>query len=430
MRSGKSIPSFKQGRIMVRTAGKVVVLGGCGVVGTASTKTLASAKEFSEVVIGDIDIKKASALAKQLGDKVSAVQVNAGDTASVKKAITGASMVVNTVGPYYTFLKPILSTVIDSGINYVDVNDDTGATYEALAMDAAAKKANITAIIGMGSSPGVTNLLARYAARELLEECESIDMFHTHGGEPTEGPGVIAHRFYCMNVDVPMFLDGKAVKLTQAESENYTEMVEFTNLPGKHKVYPYPHPEPITLPMYVKNGLKRVTNKGSVLPTEYYELTRAVHHCGLSTKEPVMIGGQQVIPHDFAIAFLIKKRDEILKQVNFGQQRGCVKIVVKGKKKGTLEPRTYVFSLVSEGAGKNQALGEATGIPCAFGAILLQRGRIKQKGVLPPEAGIDAMQFLSLMQEAMGLDEKDKSKSSPLIAESIDEHGNVKKMEF
>ncbi|NMC07496.1 MAG: saccharopine dehydrogenase, partial [Candidatus Lokiarchaeota archaeon] len=225
---------------MVRTAGKVVVLGGCGVVGTASTKTLASAKEFSEVVIGDIDIKKASALAKQLGDKVSAVQVNAGDTASVKKAITGASMVVNTVGPYYTFLKPILSTVIDSGINYVDVNDDTGATYEALAMDAAAKKANITAIIGMGSSPGVTNLLAGYAARELLEECESIDMFHTHGGEPTEGPGVIAHRFYCMNVDVPMFLDGKAVKLTQAESENYTEMVEFTNLPGKHKVYPYP----------------------------------------------------------------------------------------------------------------------------------------------------------------------------------------------
>jgi saccharopine dehydrogenase-like NADP-dependent oxidoreductase len=104
--------------------------------------------------------------------------------------------------------------------------------------------------------------------------------------------------------------------------------------------------------------------------------------------------------------------------------------VVKGKKKGTLEPRTYVFSLVSEGAGKGQALGEATGIPCAYGAILMQRGKIKQKGVLPPEACVDAMQFLSLMQDAMGLDEKVKSKQSPLIYESIDEHGNVKRMDF
>jgi saccharopine dehydrogenase (NAD+, L-lysine-forming) len=344
-----------------RKPARVVVLGGCGVVGTAASKTLAKSKEFSDVVIGDIDFKKASALAKVLGEKVSAVQVNASDTSSVKQAIKGADMVVNCVGPYYTFLKPILSTVIESGINYVDVNDDTGATYEALAMDAAAKKANITALIGMGSSPGVTNLLAGYAARELLEECESIDMFHTHGGEPAEGPGVIAHRFYCMNVDVPMFLDGKAVKVTQADSEKHTEQVEFTNLPGKYKVYPYPHPEPITLPMFVKNGLKRVTNKGSVLPEEYYNLTRAVHHCGLSSKDPVMVSGQQVIPHEFAIAYLIKQRDEILKRVNFGEQRGCVKIVVKGKKKGTLEPRTYVFSLVSEGAGKGQALGEATG---------------------------------------------------------------------
>nr|MDO8108742.1 saccharopine dehydrogenase NADP-binding domain-containing protein [Candidatus Sigynarchaeota archaeon] len=418
---------------MVKTEGKAVVLGGCGVVGTAATKTLANAKvkEFSQVVIADIDLEKATQLAKKLGDKVSAIKVNAGDAASVKNAVKGATTVLNCVGPYYTYEKTILPAVIESGINYVDVNDDTGATYEALAMDGAAKKANITAIIGMGSSPGVTNMLAGYAAKGLMDECESIDLFHTHGGEPTEGPGVIAHRFYCMNVDVPMFLDGKAVKLSQAESEKHTEMVEFINLPGKHKVYPYPHPEPITLPMFLKDrGLKRVTNKGNVLPVEYYDLTRDIHKLGLSSKEPVVVNGVKVIPHDFAIAYLIKRRDEILKAQSFGEQRGCVKIVCKGKKKGTLEPRTYVFSLVSEGAGKGQALGEATGLPCAFGAILLQRGKIKQKGVLPPEACVDAMTFMSLMSEALSLNEKDESKKSPVIFESIDEHGVVKRQEF
>jgi len=416
---------------VVRTPGKAVVLGGCGVVGTAATKTLAKSKDFSAVVIADINLEKAKQVAKGLGQKVSAMKLNAADGDSVKAAVKDADVVVNCVGPYYTFEKTILPAVIESGINYVDVNDDTGSTYEALDMDGAAKDAGITALIGMGSSPGITNLLAGYAARDLLDECESIDLLHTHGGEPTEGAGVIAHRFYCMDVEVPMFLDGQAVKLSQAESENYTEMVDFINLPGQYKVYPYPHPEPITLPIFLKDrGLQRVTNKGSVLPDEYYNLTRDMHKLGLASKDPVVVNGIKIIPHDFAIAYLIKRRDEILQETNFGEQRGCVKIVCKGKKKDTLEPRTYVFSLVSEGAGKGQALGEATGMPAAFGAILLKRGKIKEKGVLPPEGCVNAMEFLSLMQESLGLNEQVESKKSPVIFESIDEEGNVKRQEF
>lgn len=400
-------------------------------VGTAAVKTLVKVDDFSEVVIADIDLEKAKKLAEVLGKKASAVQFDASSVESVKKVIAGSDVVLNCVGPFYRFEKTILSAVIDEGINYVDVNDDVGATYDALDMNGGAKKAGITALIGMGSSPGVTNLLASYAARDLLDECDSIDMYHTHGGEPNEGPGVIGHRFYCLTIDVPMFLDGKAITVTQEESEGYTDEVEFINLEGKHTVYPYPHPEPITMPMFLKGvGLKRVTNKGSVLPEEYYNLTRAVHRLGLGSKEPVHVNGQDVIPHDFAIAYLITRRDEILEKVNFGEQRGCVKIVCKGKKKKTKEPRTYVFSLVSEGAGKGQALGEGTGIPAAFGAILMQRGKIKEKGVLPPEACVDPMAFLQLMREVMSIDDSDESKKSPVIFESIDENGKVKKMEF
>ncbi|MHA1684361.1 MAG: saccharopine dehydrogenase family protein [Promethearchaeota archaeon] len=410
---------------------RVTILGGCGVVGTAATRTLAKVGDFDEVVIADIDLNKAQAVAKQIGEKISAIEFNANDSESIKAAIAGSDVVLNCVGPYYKYEKKILSAVIESGINYVDVNDDVGATYDALKLNDEAESKGVTALIGMGSSPGVTNLLATYAFNDLLDECESIDMFHTHGGEPSEGPGVIGHRFYCLTIDVPMFLDGQSLSLTQEESEEHTEVVSFINLPGKHKVYPYPHPEPITLPMYLKGkGLKRVTNKGSVLPEEYYNLTRTIHRTGMGTKEPIMVNGQEVIPHDFAISFLIKRRDEILETTNFGEQRGCVKIVCKGKKKRTKEPRTYVFNLVSEGAGKGQALGEATGIPAAFGVIMMQRGKIKKKGVFPPEACVDPMTFIALMQEVLSLDESKDSKKSPLIFESIDENGNSKRMDF
>lgn len=404
---------------------RVTVLGGCGAVGNVVVRTLAGFEDFSEVLIADMDMPKANKIAAELGNKVSAVKLDATDSESIKAAVQGSDVVVNCVGPFYVFEKTILSTIIDLGINYVDINDDTGATYDALDMHEAAKKADITALIGMGSSPGATNLLAKFAATILLKETDSIDLYHAHGGEPEEGAAVIGHRFYCMRQDVPVFIDGKAKNLTQKEAESLREEVEFINLKGKHLVYPYPHPEPITMPRFIK-GLKRVTNKGTVLPNEYYELTRKIHECGLDGQDPVVVKGQEILPYDFAIAYLIKRRDEILKETNFGEARGCVKIVVSGKS-ARKKPHTYIFSLASEGVAKGQAMGEGTGIPAAMGAVLMIRGKIKEKGVLPPEACVNPMEFMSLMQEVLKV-KKVGGEGSPLIIESIDEAGNVKRM--
>jgi saccharopine dehydrogenase (NAD+, L-lysine-forming) len=410
---------------------KIVVLGGCGAVGRHTVRTLSHSKDVDEVVIADINLDLAEKMAEEMGEKVSAAKVNANDTESIRNAIRNSDVVVNTIGPYYLFEKKILQTVIDEGINYVDICDDTGATYDALALDEKAKTKGVTALIGMGSSPGVTNVLAAFAAttKSILTECESIDLYHIHGGEPVEGAGVIGHRFYCMQQDVPMFIDGKMLNLSQKESENYIDEIEFINLKGKHKVYPYPHPEPITMSKWIP-GIKRVTNKGTVLPTEYYDLTRTLFNSGLASREPIIVNGVPVVPHDFATQFLIKRRDEILKETNFGEQRGCVKIVVTGKNSQKLA-RKYIFYLVSEGAGKGQAMGEGTGIPCALGALLMLKGKLKNgPGVLPPEACVDAMEFLSLMRKTMKIDKKDESKKSPLIIHKIDEKGNIETIDI
>ncbi|MHC1591067.1 MAG: saccharopine dehydrogenase family protein, partial [Candidatus Helarchaeales archaeon] len=146
--------------------------------------------------------------------------------------------------------------------------------------------------------------------------------------------------------------------------------------------------------------------------------------CGLDSKEPINVKGQKVIPYDFAISYLIKRRDEILKATNFGEQRGCVKIVVKGwNYKG--QETTFVFSLISEGIGKGEAMGAGTGIPAALGAIMLQQGMIKGKGVLPPEACVDALKFLKLMRKILSVDDSDATRRSPLIVQRIDPDGSV-----
>ncbi|MFW9909419.1 MAG: saccharopine dehydrogenase C-terminal domain-containing protein, partial [Candidatus Thorarchaeota archaeon] len=132
----------------------------------------------------------------------------------------------------------------------------------------------------------------------------------------------------------------------------------------------------------------------------------------------IHVGQSEVSPRDFAIAYIINERERILKETNFGEQRGSLKISIKGVEDG--EPRQYNFSMSSIG----QSMGEGTGIPAALGAMLMKRGKISDKGVLPPEACVNPLDFLGLMQEHLKLD-KMTSKGSPLLIESIDKEGNV-----
>jgi len=405
---------------------KIIVLGGCGTVGSTAVKTLISNDEFSEVVIGDFNIEKAKELVARLrSKKVSAVKVDAENEKSIKDAVKDADVVLNCVGPFYKTVKNVVRAVIDARINYVDICDDVDVTMDIFKMDGAAKKAGITAVIGMGSSPGATNLIAKFVTDHLLDEVDSIGIFHAHGGEPVEGKGVIGHRFHSMSIDIPMFLD-RRLKTVKYFGEDGIALRQTFNFPilGEVPVYPYPHPEQVTLPKYIK--CNEVTNKGSVIPNEYYDLTRDMCRLGLSSTEPLDVEGRTIIPYDFAVAYILRERERILKETNFGIQRGCCSTVVRGKKDGKY--REYRVHMAS----KSQALGEGTGIPAAIGAILMQQGKITEKGVFPPEGCINPQAFLDLVPQVIKFDKAKEGGESfgGLIAEMVDESGNVKKIDI
>jgi saccharopine dehydrogenase (NAD+, L-lysine-forming) len=420
-----NIVKFNNVKFLILEAGKmtkVIVLGGCGAVGSIAVKTLATQHVINHIVIGDQNMERAEKIISEIGnEKVSAIQFDAMDPQSIKNAIKGCDIVLNCVGPFYKSVKIILRAVIESGINYVDVCDDVDVTLEIFEMDEDAKKAGISALIGMGSSPGATNLLAKFAAENLLDETDSIDIFHAHGGEPFEGEGVIGHRFHCMSIDIPMYLDGelKYVKYFEEDGIALRQTFDFPVLGKGIHLFPYPHPEQVTLPKYIK--VNQVTNKGTVIPDEYYALTRELCRLGLAGKEPLMVKGQSVVPSEFATAYIIRERDRILKETNFGSQRGCCSVVVKGKKDEKYQE--YRFHMASG----SEALGEGTGIPAAIAVILMQQGKIPQLGVYPPEGGVNPVDFIDLISSVMKLGEKKEGDDSfsGVIVESVDAEGNV-----
>lgn len=407
---------------------KVVVLGGAGAVGSVAARTLARHGLFDAVTVADLDVGGAQRVAAELGTGVGqALTFDALDPASVRQAITGADVVLNCVGPFYKTVKPILDVVLDAGLPYVDVCDDVDVTEELFAWHERAQQAGVTALIGMGNSPGATNLLAKLAAEQFLAETDSVGIFHAHGGEPVEGPGVIGHRFHCMSIDIPMFLEGelKYVKYFEPDGVALRQPFDFPVLGPGVQLYPYPHPEQVTLPRFIK--VREVTNKGTVLPAAYYDLTRDLCQLGLASREPVQVGGASVAPYDFAVAYILRERERILQETGFGQQRGCCSVVVRGRNSSGLA-REYRFHMASA----SQALGEGTGIPAAVGAILMQQGRIQTKGVLPPEGCVRPMDFVGLIPRVMRLDpERVGGKSfGGVIVEKVDHEGRVTTMKL
>jgi saccharopine dehydrogenase-like NADP-dependent oxidoreductase len=58
---------------------KVICIGGCGVVGSVAVKTLAAFSDFSEVVIGDINVEKAQELIQTNPAKISFQKIDVND---------------------------------------------------------------------------------------------------------------------------------------------------------------------------------------------------------------------------------------------------------------------------------------------------------------------------------------------------------------
>ncbi|MEW6555327.1 MAG: saccharopine dehydrogenase NADP-binding domain-containing protein [Actinomycetota bacterium] len=397
---------------------RLVVLGGCGAVGSTAMRYLAPTDYYDEIVVADKDIAAARELAAELGEgKVKAFELNADDPQNLKEAMAGADVILNCVGPFYKYGPPILEAAVAAGIDYVDICDDMDATEIMLEMDGKAKEAGISALIGMGSSPGMANVLVKLTAETLLDKVDSVDIYHAHGGEDVEGPAVIKHRFHSMEIDIPMFLDGeyKTVRLFEESGRALEEETDFRDV-GTYPVYGYPHPETITLPKYIK-GVKRVTNLGLVIPVSYANLIKDMVRLGVTSDEPLEVQGQQIIPREFAVAFVISRRDGLLKEAGIDFARGCLKIVVKGEKDG--EASTYVFQMSSSGMG----MGEGTGIPAAMGAIMMGQGKITLKGAFPPEAAVnpaDMIQLAGVLIKSSG-----KGDSAPIYIEQIDADGKV-----
>ncbi len=72
-------------------------------------------------------------------------------------------------------------------------------------------------------------------------------------------------------------------------------------------------------------------------------------------------------------------------------------------------------------------MGEGTGVPAALGTMLMATGKIRDKGVLPPESCVDPMDLLELARDRVSIGEK---KGLRIVIEHIDKDGSSRLLDL
>ncbi|SFG28660.1 Saccharopine dehydrogenase, NADP-dependent [Desulfotomaculum arcticum] len=407
-----------KGRIEYGGNEMIVLLLGTGAVGEAYA-VLAKIGDprgewLEKLVLADYDLERAQKVQARLGDqgRFPAEQVDVTKKEQVVELIQKyqVDLVMNACAQVFNV--PIFDGAYEAGCNYMDmamtlseINSEdpyhkTGVMlgdYQ-FACDQAWKDKGQLALLGMGIDPGVSEIFAKYAEKNLFDQ---IDEIAVRDGSNMEIEGYdFAPSFSIWSVleectNPPVYWDEDKGWYT-AHPMSGSEIFDFPEGIGSIEVVSVEHEEVINLPRWINKGLKKVSFKIG-LGREFVNIIKLLYKLGLTSKELINVKGMEVAPRDVVEACLPNPAE-------LGHQmkgKICVGTLVKGFKDN--EPRdVYIYQVADNQVCMNKLNCQAVAAQTACGSIiateLLARKIWRGAGVLPPEA-FEPEPFMGLMEK-------------------------------
>ena len=357
---------------------KALVVG-LGAVGSVIAQVLLGGKAIESVTMADKNTAHALEIAKLSPSRTRVVKIDANNKEDLEAVIEGKDAVINAGHPRFNHRMMDLS--LANGANYVDLAGN--GLSEQLSQDRAWKEAELLAVPGLGEDPGLSNIYAKYAADRLT----TVEEIRVRDGENSSSskyefmllfsPEV----FFSEILDSPRtFEDGKRISSPPLSGR---ELYEFPEPIGEQPVYLVDHEEVMTLPEYIGKGVNYVDFK-LALADEFVATLHTLKKLGLLESKPVEIRGSNVAPIEL-LNSVIPTPVSVSKTV-----KGNTGIVVEVKgKKGDADVAFRLSTMASheEAYEKLHENGTSflTGVVPAVFVRMLSEGKIRQKGVLPPE---------------------------------------------
>jgi lysine 6-dehydrogenase len=287
---------------------RVLVVGGAGAMGRWTVRDLTESEGVGEVVVADLDGARAREAAGWAAARsgsngtaqVSGVALDAADPDGLRRAFDGADVVCNCA--VFALNLPVMEACADTGTHYVDLGGLFHTTRRQLALHERFVAAGVTAVIGMGGSPGVTNVLAALAARDLAVVEEVEVRLGVADFAPSSAPVPVPYAIQTIldefAVPAMAFLDGRLVEVPAMSGQ---EELDFPEPVGRVRVGHTLHSEVATLPLFFADrGIRSVTFKVG-FPADFMDKLTLLTALGLADTTPVELPSGRVVPRELLV---------------------------------------------------------------------------------------------------------------------------------
>ena len=366
----------------------MAVLGGAGAMGRAVVYDLASAGYSVRIL--ESDRTAAERVSRRYGaGRSAAASADAGDPAALAARLAGAALVVNCAP--YRFNLPVMEAALRAGCHYVDLGGLFHTTRRQLRRHADFRRAGLLAVLGMGSAPGIANVLAR-AAADPLRRVRSIRVYNG-GADSTRYASPLPFAFSPATVldefTLPpmVFTRGRFRSVPPLSGGE-----DFRFELGTQRVHFSLHSEVATLPLtYRRQGIRQCAFKIAYDP-ELIRRLRLLIDLGLADPRP---GPRGVAPRDV----LLDCFRRLPPPPDFVDDRDTLAVVVDGDDaRGPVRVR-YDLTARPQRRPPLSAVARDTGFAPAIVARMILDGTIAERGVLPPERCVPVRPFLAALAE-------------------------------
>jgi saccharopine dehydrogenase (NAD+, L-lysine-forming) len=357
---------------------------GAGAMGRVVVKDLADFPGFDRVVVADLDparadevVREASQLPLRRGvPELEPAELDVRDGPSLHALATGVDVVLNAAQHYVNL--DVMDACLAGGAHYCDLGGLFWTTQAQLDLHDAFQRAGKTAILGIGSTPGISNVMCARAG-ESLERLETVSI-RSGGRDPHErfqAPYSIDTILDELSLEPMVLEDGN---LHSVRPLSGREPLHFRDPVGEVIGVFTLHSELATVPQsYRDRGVRDVTFKVG-FPESFLHKLVFLTDLGFAGADPIRVDGVGVSPRAF-LAALLRSRDVPARAMDWD----ALDVTVRGAKDG-MQTEVLLQTLVGPSARWNEGGGAVqTAVPLAIVARMLSEGAIQESGVFPPE---------------------------------------------
>jgi saccharopine dehydrogenase (NAD+, L-lysine-forming) len=358
-----------------------------------------TAPEDVEILLADRDEQAATSIARSVRKrrKIAVVGVDATKKAPTVRALAGTTVLVNAC--HHAFNLRLMDVALACGAHYTDLGGLFHVTREQLKLHAVFAREKLLAITGMGSAPGIVNIMARAAADRLDTVSEIHIAVGTADRTPRKNPGLLSTSYTIHTVldeasqPAALFTGGK---LQFVEPLSGGDAVEFPSPVGRQYPARTLHSELATLPSSFKaKGVKEVSFR-IAFPGDLMDRLRFLHKLGMTSTAALCVSGKQVNPRDVLLALLALQNPAVA--TGPVDEYEVLRVVVRGTRGGQAVEEISDCHVPGIPAWQ---LGVVVGTRCppSIVAQMLLRGDITARGVLPPELAVPAGPFFESLEK-------------------------------